>query len=173
MKYPNPKEDTQPHLFQINVNPEGGVPKRPVPSTRLCVGGVSGDKQNDLRHHGGPSRAVCLFSFELIEALQQEGHPIEPGSTGENLTLSGLRWELLSAGDRLIIGDAILELTSLTPPCHLIKKSFLEGHLERISQKTFPGWSRWYASVAKEGLVHTGDSVTLESKAPSSGDSPF
>mgnify|MGYP001310271906 CR=1 FL=1 len=36
----------------------------------------------------GPSRRlVCLFSIEIIEALQKEGHPIFPGSTGENLSI--------------------------------------------------------------------------------------
>ncbi len=75
-------------VAQINVNPQGGVPKHRVAKARLEVGGVEGDKQNHRRFHGGPMRAVCLYSLELIEALQGEGHPISPGSTGENLTIS-------------------------------------------------------------------------------------
>ena len=71
---------------------EGGVPKIPVGAARLGAEGVEGDKQNDLRHHGGPLRAVCIYSLEIIEALQGEGHPIGPGTTGENITISGLDW---------------------------------------------------------------------------------
>ena len=50
------------------------------------------DRQRNPRIHGGLERAICLFSLEVIEALQAEGHPIVPGSTGENVTLAGLNW---------------------------------------------------------------------------------
>jgi len=103
-------------VHSINVNPSGGVPKHPVPLTRLTVSGVEGDRQNDLKHHGGPSRAVSLFSSELIEALQEEGHPIQPGSTGENLTLRGVMWQDMAPGVRLRIGTAHLEITAPAPP---------------------------------------------------------
>ena len=53
--------------------------------------GLEGDRQRDLRFHGGPLRAVSLYSLELIEALQAEGHPIAPGAMGENLTMAGVR----------------------------------------------------------------------------------
>ena len=102
-------------VHSINVNPSGGVPKHPVPLTRLTVSGVEGDRQNDLKHHGGPSRAVSLFSSELIEALQEEGHPIQPGSTGENLTLRGVMWQDMAPGVRLRIGTAHLEITAPAP----------------------------------------------------------
>ena len=48
--------------------------------------------------HGGPERAVSLFSLEVIRRLQDEGHPIYPGATGENLTVAGLDWAALAAG---------------------------------------------------------------------------
>ena len=79
-------------LESINVS-GGGVPKHSVFETLITVHGVAGDAQDDLRYHGGPDRAVVLFSLELIHALQREGHPIVVGSIGENLTLSGLDWD--------------------------------------------------------------------------------
>ena len=69
----------------VNVNPEGGVPKHSVDSAFLRKEGVEGDRQNDLKHHGGPDRAVCLFSSEVIEELRAEGHPNEAGFVGENV----------------------------------------------------------------------------------------
>jgi len=33
-----------------------------------------------------------------IEALQNEGHPIAFGSTGENLTVSGIDWQRVVPG---------------------------------------------------------------------------
>ena len=54
----------------VNVNPEGGVPKHPVEGAMIRYGGVEGDKQNDLRYHGGPDRAVSIYSSEIIRSLQ-------------------------------------------------------------------------------------------------------
>ena len=149
-------------VHSINVNPSGGVPKHPVPLTRLTVSGVEGDRQNDLKHHGGPSRAVSLFSSELIEALQEEGHPIRPGSTGENLTLRGVMWQDMAPGVRLRIGTAHLEITAPAPPCRVIRASFKAGSFTRISERTHSGWSRWYAKVLVEGTVTQGDQVHLQ-----------
>lgn len=150
-------------LIQISVNPKGGVPKYRVPSAVLTVNGVTGDKQRDRRYHGGPERAVCLYSTEHIEALRNAGHPIAPGTTGENLTISGLDWAGLQIGDRLLIGDAVeLEITSYTTPCYKISDSFADGEFKRIAQKLHPGWSRVYAKVLREGMVQEGDSVVWE-----------
>lgn len=125
---------------------------------------VRGDKQRNRKFHGGPERAVCLFSYELMRALQDEGHPIDCGTTGENLALSGLNWNEVTPGARLKIGEEVeLEVTSFTTPCSNIAASFVDGHFMRISQKLHPGWSRVYARVLHEGLVREGDEVRLNS----------
>ncbi len=148
-------------VHSVNANPEGGVPKPPVGSTMLLTEGVEGDKQNDLKHHGGPRRAVCLFALERINALQKEGHPIDVGTTGENLTTEGLDWDLLKPGMELAIGGAILELTKTAPPCSIIADSFSDGDSKRIAEEIHSGWSRWYAAVVNEGVVCEGDSIVI------------
>jgi MOSC domain-containing protein YiiM len=147
-------------IIQINVNPQGGVPKYAVQHTQLLSEGVVGDKQRDTRHHGGPQRAVCLYAAERIAALQAEGHPIAAGTTGENLTIAGLNWDTLVVGSRLQVGSDIeIEITGYAAPCENIAASFHDGVFTRISQKLHPGWSRLYARILCEGEVHTGDSV--------------
>ncbi len=149
-------------ILQINVNPKGGVPKYPVPGVEITINGVRGDYQRDQEHHGGPRRAVSLYSAERIAALQAEGHPIAPGTTGENLTISGLDWAAIEIGDRLSIGEWVeLEITEYTTPCSTIAASFLRGQFTRISQRLHPGWSRLYARVISEGEVRFGDPVRL------------
>lgn len=148
-------------VAQINVNPHGGVPKYRVSSARLNVGGVEGDKQNNRRFHGGPTRAVCLFSLEVIDELRAEGHSISPGSTGENLTVTGLDWAKLAPGTRLQIGEAQLEITFYTRPCFKIGASFVDEEFNRIKQKNYPGQSRLYARVLEEGIVREGDEVRV------------
>ncbi len=147
-------------LHSIQVS-DGGVPKRPVASCAVRHGGLDGDRQRDLEVHGGPERAVSLYSLEAIEALRAEGHPIAPGTTGENLTLSGLDWPALAPGARLRVGEAELEVTSYAAPCNNINASFSDARSVRVSQKVHPGWSRLYARVLVEGVVRVGDVVQV------------
>lgn len=154
-------------VIQVSVNPAGGVPKHAVASARLTRNGVEGDCQRDLQHHGGPDRAVCLYSLERIEALQAEGHPIQPGSTGENVTLAGIDWPALRAGTRLQLGDALCEVKRPTTPCQNIAASFMLGRFVRISPSLHPGWSRLYARVIEEGIVRTGDAAVVLEPNPS------
>ena len=147
-------------LHSINVS-DGGVPKLQRKSCAVRWHGLEGDRQQDLEHHGGPERAVSLFSLEVIEALRAEGHPISPGSTGENLTLAGLDWAGLTPGARLQIGEVELQVASYAAPCNNINASFSDSRSVRVSQKVHPGWSRLYARVLKEGSVNVGDSVRV------------
>lgn len=149
-------------VVRINVS-YGGVPKWPVDAAELGVLGVVGDRQANREIHGGPEKALCLWSLEVIEALQREGHPVEPGSAGENLTISGLPWATLSPGTRLRIGSTVLvEITSYTTPCRTIWGSFRFRRYGRISQKKHPGESRLYARVLQVGRIAVGDEVTIE-----------
>src|ERR1044071_7104390 len=104
-------------IFQLNRS-GGGVPKLAVRETFLDANGLEGDRQRNLRFHGGPERALCLFPLELILELQAEGHPIFPGSVGENVTVAGLEWSRVEPGARLSLrGGARAEIKSHTPPC--------------------------------------------------------
>jgi MOSC domain-containing protein YiiM len=147
------------HIVQINVSP-GGVPKRPVPRAHVTPIGIEGDGHRNAEHHGGPDRALCLFSVEQIEALQSEGHPVEPGALGENLTLAGLDWATVQPGDFFRLGKEVLvEITRFTSPCVNVRNAFLDGAYGRVSQKRHPGWSRVYARVHVSGAIRAGDSV--------------
>jgi MOSC domain-containing protein YiiM len=147
-------------LHSINVS-NGGVPKTPVTSAHVRLGGVEGDRQGDLRYHGGPDRAVSLYSLDLIRALQEEGHPIAAGSIGENLTLAGLDWASMGAGARIEVGDILLEITRPAVPCTKIAGSFRDADFTRVSPKVHAGWSRFYSRVLREGVIHAGDTVVL------------
>jgi MOSC domain-containing protein YiiM len=150
-------------IFQINVS-DGGVPKQPVRNAELTVEGLEGDRQRDLAHHGGPKRALCLYSLERIQELQEKGHPIFPGATGENLTLSGLKWDKLVPGTVLYLGSkAVIEITGYTKPHeNLIAAYFKEGKSDRILHEKHPGWARLYAKVLKPGVLYLGDEVSIK-----------
>ncbi len=149
-------------VHQISVS-SGGVPKVALRQARVTSDGVEGDWQQDRKHHGGPDRAVCLFSSEVIQRLRGEGHPIGPGTTGENLTVIGIDWARVVPGTRLVVGESEdrvqLEVVSYAAPCSTIRNSFKGLDSTRIKQEEHPGESRVYARVVKEGMVRAGDGV--------------
>jgi MOSC domain-containing protein YiiM/8-oxo-dGTP pyrophosphatase MutT (NUDIX family) len=152
-------------VYRLNTSP-GGVPKRPVPEAQVGPEGLEGDLHHDTRHHGGPERAVCLFSLEVLAKLRAEGHPVRPGSLGENLTVAGLEWGRVRPGLRVRAGTAELEVTRYTTPCATIRGSFLRGDILRVHPDHFPGEARVYARVLRPGRVGSGDLV--ETLAPAS-----
>jgi MOSC domain-containing protein YiiM len=136
------------------------VPKRAIDEAEVGPHGLAGDDHADRRYHGGPDRAVCLYSMELLEALADEGHPVAPGALGENVTTRGVDLGALVPGDRLALGDAVvLEIASYADPCRTIAHCFLDRAYDRVSHKRHPGSSRLYARVLVGGRVRTGDSV--------------
>lgn len=148
-------------IFQLSVSP-GGVPKTAVLEARVHELGLTGDDHRFPKIHGGPDRALCLFSLERILALQQEGHPIFPGAVGENVTITGIDWSQMVPGVKLRLGDEVLlELTTYTTPCNTIPDYFVDGEYQRISQKVHPGWSRIYARVLQEGRLKVGQHVSM------------
>jgi MOSC domain-containing protein YiiM len=148
------------HVFQVNLS-KGGVPKTGLHHSVIGDQGLEGD-QHRSPSHGGPQRALCLYSLERILALQAEGHPVFPGATGENLTLCGLDWGSITPGTRLLVGSAVeIEVTQYTAPCAKIAGSFREGAIQRMSQDEHPGWARVYAKVLRGGPVRAGDTVVV------------
>jgi MOSC domain-containing protein YiiM len=138
------------------------VPKLAVEEATITITGLVGDEHDDKRHHGSLDQAVCLFARERIEALAAEGHPIGPGSTGENITTCDLDWNLVIPGARLQLGaDVIIEISDYAAPCKTNRRWFKGGEFSRMSQKLHPGWSRVYARVLHAGVVRPGDLVEL------------
>lgn len=155
-------------VLQVNVSP-GGVPKLPVERAHVGPPGLAGDAHNDDTDHGGPHRAVALFAIEAIRRVAAEGHPIFPGSCGENLTTEGVELALLPVGARLAIGEElVLEVSRPDNPCSTIEGSFSDRRFARISIKTHPTDSRMYARVLAEGEVRPGDAIRVLPPAPHS-----
>jgi MOSC domain-containing protein YiiM len=146
-------------VASLNIS-NGGVPKLPVFRRALSPLGLEGDAHRSPRH-GGPSAALCLYSLEVIGELRAEGHPIQPGSVGENITIAGVDWSTVQPGDRLRIGPALIELTRFTTPCTNVAGFFKEGAFDRILQTKNPGDARVYASVVETGVLTVGDPVEV------------
>lgn len=148
-------------MAQINVS-DGGIPKRPVDEAEVGDRGLVGDRQATRQHHGRPLQALCLWSQEVIDALRAEGHPIEAGAAGENLTLAGIDWASLRPGTQVLLGDVLAEVSAWATPCQKNAQWFASGDFRRMDHDRHPGWSRAYAWVREPGTVRAGDPVVVE-----------
>ncbi len=148
-------------LDRISVS-GGGVPKLAVDVADVGERGVLGDRQAARQHHGRPWQALCLWSTEVIDALRSEGHPIEAGAAGENLTISGVDWASIRPGTRILAGEVVLDISSWSTPCSKNARWFVGGDFSRIEHDLHPGWSRAYAWVLEPGRIATGDPVVVE-----------
>ena len=153
-------------VVSLHAAAEGGVPKPTVPVLSVRANGCLGDRQRDLKHHCGPTRALCLWGLEVLHALRAEGHPVRPGDVGENVLLRGLSFEGLAVGDVVEIGEVHARLTGPAPPCRTIADAFTDGSFRAIDATRHPSRTRWYAEVLVEGEVRPGDAVVLRKDEP-------
>lgn len=110
-------------------------------------------------------RQVHLIQRELFLELAVEGHEVEPGELGENVTTDGIDLLALPQGTRLRLGDsAEIELTGLRNPCVQIER-FQPGLMRRLIRRDTTGTHRRagvMAIVVEGGVVRAGDPIGVE-----------
>jgi MOSC domain len=139
----------------------GGVPKRRAERVVVDHGGVVGDRQGARNHHGRPWQALCLWSAEVLGELAAAGHPIGPGSAGENVTVSGLDWTTVTPGCQLRLGSVLCQVSAYAIPCAKNAQWFSDRDISRIHHANGP-LSRLYATVLEPGSIAIGAAAVLE-----------
>jgi MOSC domain-containing protein YiiM len=139
----------------------GGVPKLPHDAVEVDFGGVIGDRQGTRLHHGRPWQALCLWSTEVIDGFVADGHGLFPGAAGENITITGLRWDDIRPGVTLAVGEVRCEISSYAVPCKKNAAWFVDGAFDLMHRRHGPV-SRVYATVLEPGRITAGDPAVLE-----------
>lgn len=148
-----------------------GIYKTPV-THPLRVGkrGLETDTVSDQKHHGGPDQAVYVYSADDYAwwALHlQLGHPLEPGTFGENLTFSTFGPEPVRIGERFRVGTVLLEVSEPRIPCGVFAARMGDpGWVKKFQQAARPGF---YARVLEEGVVRAGERLE---RIPTQADHP-
>ncbi len=137
-----------------------GIFKEPV-QARLQVRtlNIEGDGQADLMGHGGPFRAVYVYSFDHYPYWESElgRKDFSDGQFGENLTVEGMLDEEIHVGDIFRIGTALFQVTQPRVPCYkLAIKMGVEGFYKQILAS---GRLGFYFRVLEEGEVGAGDVI--------------
>jgi MOSC domain-containing protein YiiM len=128
--------------------------------------GLVGDAILNRKHHGGVDQAVYIEGSIDLDWWQAElGRDLPYGTFGENLVIEGLESAMLAAGDRLAIGEVLLEVTSARIPCATFAAKM--GEPTFVKRYTRAGRPGAYARVLQGGMVEAGQSVEF---TPWSGD---
>lgn len=147
-----------PHTLQVGERAiETGIIKSPVEGILVNAEGIADDAVMNTKHHGGPDQAVYVYSFEDYEWWNQQlNRSLEPGTFGENLTVSGMP-ELVRVGDRLLVGGVQLETTAPRIPCATFAARMIEhAWIRRFRDAGRPGF---YCRVLEPGTIRAGTTV--------------
>ncbi len=142
-----------------------GIFKSPV-GTRLSMHArnLEGDRQADLRVHGGRSKAVYVYPSEHYAYWREElpGVELPWGMFGENLTTCGLLEGGVNIGDRFRVGSAEVMVTEPRMPCYKLGLKF--GRDDIIKRFLASRRTGFYLAVVVEGEVGTGDPIEAISR---------
>jgi MOSC domain-containing protein YiiM len=128
--------------------------------------GIEGDEHADLTVHGGLEKAVYLYPHEHyafwekthLEALKKSIQ-LAPGAMGENLTTIGITENDLWVGDRLKIGEVLLEVTEPRAPCY--KFAARMGFRHAVKNMLQSGFTGVYLKVIQQGSMEAKANITL------------
>ncbi|HKW39295.1 MAG TPA: MOSC domain-containing protein [Burkholderiales bacterium] len=130
--------------------------KGPVKAERL---NLEGDRQSDLKVHGGADKAVYVYPAEHYAFWRAElpGVELPQGAFGENFTSEGLLEDGVHIGDRFRIGTAEFAVTQPRMPCYKLAIRF--GRPDIVKRFLRSGRTGFYLAVTRVGEVAAGDAV--------------
>jgi MOSC domain-containing protein YiiM len=122
---------------------------------------LDGDGQADLRLHGGVNKAVYAYGADTFQrwAEVRPNDLFTGGAFGENLTLDVLREDEVLIGDTFKVGGATLQAVQPRFPCFKLGLKFGDSSILRAFMKF--GRPGVYFSVLEEGVIRTGDELSL------------
>lgn len=142
-----------------------GIFKEPVEGRVVLKSlNLDGDRQADLRVHGGVHKAVYAYPAEHYDYWRRElpGVDLPWAMFGENLTVEGMFEDQVAIGDQFRIGSAELVVTQPRLPCYKLAVKF--GRDDIIKRFLDSGRTGFYFAVLKEGEVGAGDLIEIISR---------
>jgi MOSC domain-containing protein YiiM len=129
------------------VSPERGSGRS---ESRDRVKAIAGHGLEGCAHANPPRREVLLASREHLDAVG-----VEPGAIRENITVDGADVQSWPVGQRVKVGEALVEITMICEPCHRMDelRSGLRAEID--------GKRGMLARVVESGEIALGDSIEL------------
>jgi len=127
--------------------------------------GLEGDEQAETGIHGGRDKAVYMAPVEhwtfWSTQRAQRGLPaaLSWGCVGENLSVEGILEHEVHTGDRLELGEVVLEVTEPRIPC--LKFNFGMGYAQASRDMLRSTRSGWYCAVLCGGTLRAGVPIVV------------
>lgn len=139
-----------------------GIFKYPTSSPLLLEKeSVANDAIANRKVHGGTYKACYLFSENHYPYWKNRYPELDWnwGMFGENLSVSGMDETQIRIGDIYKIGKALVQISQPREPCFKLGIRFgTQQILKEFIEYGFPGT---YVKILEEGLVSSGDRLTL------------
>ncbi len=105
--------------------------------------------------HGRPDsdRQILLMDRETLDKFE-----LSPGAIKENVTVTGMDFQTLGIGQRLRIGESLLEITAPCNPCPRMDE------IRMGLQEELRGQRGWLCRVIASGMIRKGDAVVVMSE---------
>ncbi|WP_400770174.1 MOSC domain-containing protein [Methylosinus sporium] len=142
--------------------PSGIAKSAAAPPWRILRDGLDGDRQGDLRHHGGPEKALHHYPRDHYAAWATEEPALgealaAPPAFGENISTLGVTERDICIGDIFAFGSALLQVSQGRQPCWKLNVRFARPDMARRVQTS--GRTGWYYRVLREGVAEPGASL--------------
>jgi len=129
------------------VSPERGS-GRSEPRTQVTA--IADFGLEGCAHANPPRREILLASKEHLDALE-----VEPGAIRENITVDGADVHEWPVGQRVRVGQALLEVTMICDPCQRMDQ------LRQGLRAEIDGKRGMLAHVVEGGEIVLGDGIEL------------
>lgn len=139
-------------VLAVSISTRKGVAKKPVERIELEKDkGVVGDA-----HYGFVPRQVSLLPWEQVDEFNRT-HKIQIGygAFAENIAIIGIAPELFQVGQKIRVGNCLLEITQLGKECH-------SGcNIEKLLGKCIMPIYGIFCRVLDGGAVQPGDKIEI------------
>jgi MOSC domain-containing protein YiiM/ferredoxin-NADP reductase len=113
--------------------------------------------------HGGVDKALLHYCSKHYDAWREELPASEalfkPGGFGENLISAEISEKNLCIGDRLAIGEVIVEVSEPRAPCSKLNHRFEVKDMAKRTQTLLR--TGWLYRIIKPGYIQAGDMIRL------------
>ena len=139
-------------IVSMRLNVGSRKPMKEVDSARVITGqGIEGDRH--LKEDGSRSRRQIL----IMDRETLGNFSLDDGIIRENITVAGMDFSSIDAGDRVSIGrEVVLEITGECEPCARMDE------IRAGLQNELDGQRGMLAYAEKGGLISVGDVISVK-----------
>jgi MOSC domain-containing protein YiiM len=136
----------------IDPRPPDNYARVPLEAATLEAGrGIVGDRKGARQN-----RQLNLMAAQTLDQLHAEGYRAGPGEMGEQIILSGIDVDRLSAGTRLRLGDdVVIEVDRPRTGCDRLRR------VQGCTPAQVAGRLGVMANVRSGGTLRVGDPATV------------